>query len=330
MKEIFKIKGIVFFGILLLNLPACNPKSESQSVEETVAEIKPKSLTKNYLGNYVSDSYDKRDEGFDWVAVTISQEQEDQIQIKVRSRADKKRPTCTFDATAYPMDESTFQASINGETILFSFNENSIKIKGGSENSEGVLAFYCSGGGSLAGTYQKIDEPLDSSQIDPTKFSQVLNLQGIGFNVTSIDKEGKTLVTVQSFGLEISNEPISLEVNGIIKTAEVEDLNYDGSPELLIYSRTEDENQYGNVMAFSTNNKKSMSIVYFPPTTENEKINEGYQGHDEFSLVERTLIQRFPIFNNGNKTGKTRQISYKMIEGEALRSFEIDQISELD
>lgn len=71
-----------------------------------------------------------------------------------------------------------------------------------------------------------------------------------------------------------------------------------------------------------------MSAVYFPPTEENEKINKGYQGGDEFALVETNLAQRFPIFDNGTKTGKTRQISYKLQNGENSRIFVVDRIDE--
>ena len=84
--------------------------------------------------------------------------------------------------------------------------------------------------------------------------------------------------------------------------------------------------------AFSVNKKKSMSAVYFQPTADNSKINKGYKGHDEFSLVENTLGQRFPIYKesdtNAEPTGGTRQVSYRLVEGEAIRKLEVDKITE--
>ena len=75
-----------------------------------------------------------------------------------------------------------------------------------------------------------------------------------------------------------------------------------------------------------------MSEVYFQPTAENKKINRGYKGHDEFSIVENTLSQRFPIYTEGNAynepSGKTRQVSYELIEGEALRKLIVYNILE--
>ena len=75
-----------------------------------------------------------------------------------------------------------------------------------------------------------------------------------------------------------------------------------------------------------------MSQVYFTPTAENSQINTGYMGHDQFSIVENNLSQRFPIYKEGDTNAKpsggTRQVSYKLVEGEAMRKLEIDKISE--
>ena len=57
---------------------------------------------------------------------------------------------------------------------------------------------------------------------------------------------------------------------------------------------------------------------------ENDKtINEGYIGNDEFSVVETSLSRRFPMYKDGKPTKKTRQIEYKLIDGEASRLFKV-------
>jgi hypothetical protein len=47
----------------------------------------------------------------------------------------------------------------------------------------------------------------------------------------------------------------------------------------------------------------------------------GYMGHDEFSVVERYLVRRFPIYRagdvNAKPTGGLRQIQYRLRPGEA-------------
>ena len=317
--------------LLMVLFIAVACKNETKKVEKVKTLETAEAL--NVLGNYVTKDYSKRSEGYDWVSVTVTKTENNQLNISIRSRADKKKPTCTFDAVATKLDEKTYQTQINGKSILFQFTNNDISITTQKEEDESILYFYCSGGASIRATYSKINEALDQSQIDKTKFSKVLNLQGVGFNISSIEKDGKNTLTIFTFGLEELeyNETFNIEGDLVIN-AEVEDLNSDGSPELCIYTQSVGSGSYGNVYAFSVNNKKSMSAIYFQPTAENNKINQGYMGHDEFTLIETTLGQRFPIYKEGDTnaepTGGTRQVSYKLVEGEAIRKLEVYKITE--
>lgn len=327
MKEIFKQSCLIVI-VLFLTI-GC--KTDTKKVEEVSKTEFTEEL--NVSGSYVSDGYSKRSEGYDWVAISVTETESNKLNILVRSRADKKKPTCTFDAVANKVDEKVYQTQINGKSILFEFTNAQISITTENKDNESLLYFYCSGGASIGGTYQKINEQIDQNQIDKTKFNRVLNLQDVGFNVSSIDKDGKNTLTIFTFGLEEReyNETFNIEGEEITN-AEVEDLNSDGSPELFVFTQSIGSGSYGNVYAFSVNNKKSISQVYFQPTTENSEINKGYMGHDEFSLVENTLGQRFPIYKEGDTnaepTGRTRQVSYKLVQGEAMRKLEIDKITE--
>ena len=327
MKEIIKASYLILMVVFLtIGCKKETKKAEEVSTPDTTEMI-------NVSGNYVSEDYTKRDEGYDWVSVSVSEMENSQLNISIRSRADKKEPTCTFDVVAQKVDNKTYQAQIKGKTILFEFTDAQISIAIQNEEDESVLYFYCSGGASIGGTYLKINEPLDQSQIDKTKFSKVLNLQEVGFNVSSIELDGKNTLTIFTFGLKESeyNEKFDIEGEKVIN-AEVEDLNSDGSPELFVFTQSDGSGSYGNVYAFSVNNKKSMSQVYFQPTAENSQINKGYMGHDEFSIVENTLVQRFPIYKEGDTnaepTGGIRQVSYRLVEGEAMRKLEVENITE--
>ena len=327
MKNYIKIH---YISVLILFLfIGCKNKTEKTEKDSEQKITKELSITTNY----VSEDYLKRSEGYDWVSVAVTKAKNNQLNISIRSRADNKKPTCTFDAIARKVDDKTYQTQIKGKTILFAFTDSKISITAKKQEDESLLYFYCSGGASISGTYSKIDEPLDQSQIDKTKFSKVLNLQDIGFNISSIEKDGKNTLTIFTFGLKEHeyNETFNIEGEEVIN-AEVEDLNSDGSPELFIYTQSVGSGSYGNVYAFSVNNKKSMSQVYFQPTAENSKINQGYMGHDEFSIVENTLGQRFPIYKEGDTnakpTGGTRQVSYRLVEGEAMRKLEVHKITE--
>lgn len=315
--------------LVLFSAIAC--KNETKKTEKVKTLETTEAL--NVLGNYVSEDYAKRSEGYDWVSVAITEADNNQLNISVRSRADKKRPTCLFDTKAFKKNENSYESTYDGKIIKFEFSEENITISTENSDDSNMLYFFCNGGASLAGTYKKINEELDQQQIDLTKFMKVLNLQEVGFNVSSIRKDGKNMMSIFTFGLEESeyNESFDIEGEQVID-AEVEDLNSDGSPELFVYTQTIGSGSYGNIYVFSVNNKKSMSQVYFQPTAENDKINKGYMGHDEFSVVENSLVQRFPIYKekdtNANPTGGTRQVSYKLIDGEASRKLVVDKVSE--
>jgi len=319
---------VITASILIVGIGCKNLTKNSEEVEKLEA-----SKVLGVFGNYVSDDYSKRSEGYDWVAVTVTEIKDDQLNISVRSRADKKRPTCTFDTKAVSAGENTFESIYEGNKSVFQFAEKEMTISTENPEDTNLLYFFCGGGATIAGTYQKINEKLDQEQIDLRAFSRVLNLQDIGFNISSTKKGDETMLSIFTFGLEAQeyNETINIGIEKVVD-AEVEDLNSDGSPELFVFTQSPDNNSYGNVYAFSVNNKKSMSPVYFQPTVENEKINKGYKGQDEFTLIETLLAQKFPIYKEGDKegnpTGGIRQVSYKLIEGEAMRKLEVDKITE--
>ncbi len=330
-------KKLVIILFTTLSFMGCNNKEKKSEETKAKPELEKvnvdtihKTQTSSYhVGNYVSADYEKRNEGYDWISVVVSDAGNDNISIKVRSRADKKKPTCTFDAIGNKIDTNTYKTIIDGSGILFQFKENEIIIKPEKDEDQKVLYFYCSGGASLGETYTKISQDLDQNQIDKTKFHKTLNLQDVGFNISSIEKDGKNNVTIFTFGLAEReyNETFNIDGEEVID-AEVEDLNADGSPELFIYTQSFGSGSYGNVYAFSVNNKKSMSEVYFQPTEENNEINQGYNGYDQFSLVETNLMQRFPIFENETETNKMRQVRYKLEDGEAMRKLVVKDKSE--
>jgi len=163
-------------------------------------------------------------------------------------------------------------------------------------------------------------------------FQKTLTLQNITFDIKSSGEGSIQQLLIQPKGLEIDNQDISREIDGSVVDAEIEDLNSDGSPEIVIYTVSAGSGSYGNVIGYSVNNGKSMSEIYFPDLFDNKEASTGYMGHDQFTIMESTLARRFPVYKEGdtnnNPTGGTRQIEYKLKDGEASRSFVIDKISE--
>ena len=160
-------------------------------------------------------------------------------------------------------------------------------------------------------------------------FDKVLSLEGISFHVSTPNNSSINQLTIVPSGLEIVNSPIRQEIDGTVTGAEIADLNADGSPEIYIYVTSAGSGSYGQLVAYSANNKKSLSEVYLPPLTDDKKNSQGYMGHDEFAVVENTLIRRFPVYrdedSNANPTGGTRQLQYKLVPGEATWLLKLDK-----
>lgn len=161
------LKKMLFVTTMTLLVYSCTTETKKQEKENQTLQ---KVVTNDsFDGNYVNNSYDQRKEGYDWVAVIVSKESENQLKIEVRSRGDKKKPTCTFDVVAQKLNENTYTSVVQDKKVLFYFSENSITIETEKKEDSGILNFYCSGGASIADTYTKINEALDESQVDKTK-----------------------------------------------------------------------------------------------------------------------------------------------------------------
>ena len=185
---------------------------------------------------------------------------------------------------------------------------------------------------------EQVENPEVSAEETPIQeeqqigFQKTLTLQDITFEITTVGEGSVSDLIIQPNGLEIDNQKIVLEIDGQVVNAEIEDLNSDGFPEILVYTVSAGSGSYGNVIGYSVNNGKSMSQIYFPEISENKDASAGYMGHDEFAVVETSLVRRFPVYKSGDSnsdpTGGTRQIQYKLQDGEASRLFVIDKISE--
>ncbi|WP_296209907.1 hypothetical protein [Psychrobacter sp. UBA3480] len=178
------IVGLIILTSTLAALTGCNSVSptmysDSHSTVKSVASTTSTlpAIQNNDLGDnvsadkfstnkvsadYATADYDKRAQGYDWVGVMVRADG-DQIDIKVRSRSDIKKPTCHFDGKATLMGQDTahgtiFQAKVNGSTAFFQFKDDKLIID---SPDKYALNYFCSGGGSLAGEYKKLAAGLE-------------------------------------------------------------------------------------------------------------------------------------------------------------------------
>lgn len=270
--------------------------------------------------NYVSESYFKKDMGYDWVSVSLKDIDAHNAKISIKSRADRKKPTCTFDDVVSKSSNNEYISYKEGKKIIFTLKDDILSIKGENVEDENILFYFCSGGGSLKGEYKRLYEPLDKKQIDKRNYANTLYYNQYMFFI----EESNNTISIFSPNLKYSNKPILKKIDGEIIYSEIADMNSDGNPEIYIYTNSlKDKRNYAELTAFSVNNGVSLSEIYLESLSENKKALENFEGNDEFRVVETTLVRRFPIKGN-----KTKQIQYKLISGEASWQLKVDKILE--
>lgn len=155
----------------------------------------------------------------------------------------------------------------------------------------------------------------------PTAFDKTLTLNGITFRVSAPNDSSAGTVTIVPSGLTVTNDTIIQEIDGTVIGAEIADLDVNGWPELYVFTQSAGSGSYGSVLGQAVNNGKSLSAIFLPDIAEDAKLAEGYMGHDEFAIVENSLARRFPIYapgdTNAAPSGKMRQVSYRLVAGEA-------------
>lgn len=176
----------------------------------------------------------------------------------------------------------------------------------------------------------------DASSLSPSKvstgFDQDYQLQGITFRVSSANNSSLNTLTIQPGGLKLGNKPIAVEIDGTVTDAEAADLDGNGSPEIYVYINSAGSGSYGSLVAYAVNNGKSITPIYMSPISDDTVNSTGYMGHDEFRIVELTLVRRFPIYLKGDTNARpssgTRQLQYKLVAGEAGWILQLDRVLE--
>jgi len=150
-------------------------------------------------------------------------------------------------------------------------------------------------------------------------FNKTLELQGISFQVQSSGEGSQQQLTITTTGAKPPLKPIRQTVNGQVVGAEVADLNANGLPEIYVVVQGAGSGSYGEVVAYAVIKGAELSPITLPELTGANA--QGYQGHDQFQVVESCLARRFPIYkpgdSNAKATGGQRQICYKLKAGEA-------------
>ena len=143
-----------------------------------------------------------------------------------------------------------------------------------------------------------------------------------GFRVNCQNKSSeKNPITIYPVGFESEARDFSFELKGVLIGAEVDDLNKDGFPELLLYVASFDSLNKSSVIAISSQENKSVAPIVFPDILDDPRLRDGYKGSDKYMLLEGVLMRTYPLYEkdaNGvqQPTGKMRRLMYRVAPGE--------------
>jgi len=160
-----------------------------------------------------------------------------------------------------------------------------------------------------------------------------LKLEGISFHVKATNEGSLNQLTIIPAGLSISNPILKSEIDGSVTSAEIADLNDDGSPEIYIFVTSAGSGSYGSVIAWSSNKNKSITPITFPELDPKSKESKGYMGHDNFAIKDGFLVRSFPVYGDNDPnccpTGGTRELYYELVPGEAAWQLKLAKSKEI-
>ena len=165
------------------------------------------------------------------------------------------------------------------------------------------------------------------------KYDSTLKIGKVGYRISCFNKSpDRNNLTIRPIGFKAEVREISSEIRARVLSAEIDDLNNDGFPEIIIFI----EESKGNKSLFCISSKENerMEGIFFPDITDDMQLSKGYRGKDEFKLIEGVLFRKFPVFDTDTAikmpTPKMRQILYRVVPGEqgswkfkAFKNFDI-------
>ena len=155
------------------------------------------------------------------------------------------------------------------------------------------------------------------AQVSFNKIDSTLKIGRVGYRVECRNKSTEVnQLSVRPVGFDGSARELNFPLRGRVLKAEIDDLNSDGYPDLVLYIYTDSAGIFGTVYAFFSEANKSITGCVLPDPMMNGKINSGYKGHDQFILMEGNLLQKFPIYKPGDgkdtPTGGMRVVLYQL------------------
>ncbi len=175
-------------------------------------------------------------------------------------------------------------------------------------------------------------ESCTNTQNKPTSSSKEYKTKtGKTIIISETHPVGQSLSTIEISTKDFEhNYPEKYEDVDPISDVFIADLDGNGFDEIYIITTSQGSGSYGKVLGFASNKDKSLSVINFPDIQKEDKMFEGYMGHDTFTIERQKLVRTFPVYKkedtNQNPTGGKRKLVYSLYPGEAMWQLKIEDL----
>jgi hypothetical protein len=162
-----------------------------------------------------------------------------------------------------------------------------------------------------------------NAQITFNKIDTTMKIGKYGFEVNTRNRDIKSnKLSIKPLGYENpADQTMNFPIRGRVSAVQVDDLNNDGIADLILFIYSDSAAIHGTVMALISDGDKSILPCPLTDPALEGRINTGYRGHDTFSMLEGTLLLRFPVYKPTDKddqpTGGKRTVQFNVIRGES-------------
>ncbi|MCB9267614.1 MAG: hypothetical protein H6558_21535 [Lewinellaceae bacterium] len=159
--------------------------------------------------------------------------------------------------------------------------------------------------------------PAHLSRRNRIPFEKTLKQGPVTFRLSSPNVPEENTLVVAPSGLEVRNDTFQIGVAGLVTDAQLADLDKDGFPEVYAFARSSGPDSTAYVYPFASYRNRSYGIVSVTELQTQKEMAEGFQGHGRFFFEGGVLKRSFPIYQDGQPSGKNRVVTYGLQQGEA-------------
>jgi hypothetical protein len=152
-----------------------------------------------------------------------------------------------------------------------------------------------------------------------TKYDSTMKIGKTGYRISCLNRTPeKNVLNIRPIGFKSESREASIELKARVFAAEIDDLNNDGFPDIIIF--IEDAAGKKSIFPICSQDNERIAPIYFPDIMDDMELSKGYRGKDEYKLVEGVLFRKFPVFPTDTAikepTNKIRQLMYRVVQGE--------------